>query len=265
MPTETPLAEVIEPTEAIDTQPTDLLPTIEVLPTETPLAEVIEPTEAIDTQPTDLLPTIEVLPTETPLADGTEPTATAESAEITPTVEVSPTLTEAEATAAAELTLTPAEDVTPTETLEATGAVSGAVFNALGSPMPIELRLLQVETDDLLATTTDETGAFSFEDLAPGDYVLEAGAEGYISKQMSFTLADGEALELPQTQLSGGDLDNNNKIDLDDLVLIAANYDGPALVAEADVNNDDWIDISDMAIVGSQFGVVGPLPWSTDS
>lgn len=113
----------------------------------------------------------------------------------------------------------------------------------------------------IISQAADEGGVFQFEVMEPGEYRLVASAPGSLSRQMVFTLAAGQQLDLPLTRLSAGDLNQDSRIDLNDIMLVAANYNGPALLAAADLNGDSWIDIRDLTIIGTKFGAIGPLPW----
>ncbi len=154
----------------------------------------------------------------------------------------------------------PAAESTET-VLAPTAMIFGQVQQRQGQTVSAQL-LLTSSTGEVLDLPVGEQGDFQIEGLVAGDYTLEAVAPGFLSRQMQFTLLDGETLELPLTILNAGDLNADNRVDLDDIVLMAANYDGPAVMVEADLNGDEWIDISDLTIIGAQFGTEGPLPWS---
>jgi hypothetical protein len=122
---------------------------------------------------------------------------------------------------------------------------------------------LTLPTGQIVSQAADEQGLFQFEVMEQGEYHLVASAPGSLSSQLSFNLDAGQQVELPLTHLSPGDVNQDSHIDLSDIVLVAANYDGPALVAQADLNGDSWIDISDLTIIGAKFGLSGPLPWDS--
>jgi hypothetical protein len=149
-----------------------------------------------------------------------------------------------------------------TEELVTTGTlIRGSASSAIGQLQGITLALMQPD-GTLLEMVTDEQGGFMFEGLLPGDYTLSAVMPGALSSRATFTLAEGQQLELPPTVLMIGDLNQDNQIDLNDVVLLAANYNYPSEAVGIDLNGDSWIDISDLAILGAQFGAVGPLPWT---
>lgn len=104
--------------------------------------------------------------------------------------------------------------------------------------------------------------AFTLPDLAAGEYVLEAHAEGFLSRRVRFNLAAGDSHVLPAVRLRAGDVNADNVIDLKDITLLAANFNGPAPYPILDLNGDGWIDIQDLSLVGAQYGLVGPLDWT---
>lgn len=149
----------------------------------------------------------------------------------------------------------------PTATTLATGQVAGVVaFEHLQQHAGIRLTLQQPD-----GTTTnivsDDQGRFAFPNLLPGSYALQASAHGFLTIRVDFTLADGQQINVPAGLLQRGDTNEDNVVDLRDVALIAANFNGPAIVTETDLNGDGWIDISDLSLAGSLFGTSGPLTW----
>jgi Carboxypeptidase regulatory-like domain len=110
-------------------------------------------------------------------------------------------------------------------------------------------------------TTTDSAGNFTFANLTPGTYRIDATAGGYLSSQIMITLTQGQNVVLPSAMLVGGDTNLDNKIDLTDAALIAANFDGASIVAAADLNHDGLVDIRDLTTIGAYFGLSGPTQW----
>jgi hypothetical protein len=109
--------------------------------------------------------------------------------------------------------------------------------------------------------TAASDGSFTFTNLQPGIYRLEASADGFLTSQIEFTLADGQTLALPPAVLHAGDTNRDNVIDVRDAVLIAANFGGPAVDPETDLNRDGVIDIRDLTLLGAVFGQAGPSEW----
>ena len=153
-------------------------------------------------------------------------------------------------------TVTPTLEISPEP-----GVLPSVILGQVDSPIAVNMILL-LPSGETMNQMVDEQGFYNFEVFESGDYRLEAVAPGYLSREKSFTLSVGEALELPLTLLDSRDPNQDNRIDLDDIVLVAANFDGPALVVEADVNDDAWIDISDLTIIASRLGLTGPLSWN---
>ncbi len=139
--------------------------------------------------------------------------------------------------------------------------VTGYVTVPLHADFSGVVVMLTLPDGQVMQTITDGTGSFTFSNLAPGGYRLDAGISGYLSSQAVFNLAAGQTLVLPSSTLVGGDTNLDNRIDLTDATLIAANFDGAVTVAGADVNRDGIVDIRDLTAIGAYFGQVGPTPW----
>ncbi|NWG15186.1 MAG: carboxypeptidase regulatory-like domain-containing protein, partial [Chloroflexi bacterium] len=141
------------------------------------------------------------------------------------------------------------------------GRISGSVRRAeLPDSSGISLVLTRPDGTTLNIPTGAE-GLFNFAGMAPGIYSLEARADGFLSSRADFTLEAGQDLTLPPVVLLAGDTNGDNIVDLTDAVMLAASFNAPPPVPEADLNRDGWIDIRDLAILGSAFGLAGPLAW----
>ncbi|MBI5670808.1 MAG: carboxypeptidase regulatory-like domain-containing protein [Chloroflexi bacterium] len=140
------------------------------------------------------------------------------------------------------------------------GRISGSVRHADAEATGTALVLTRPDGTTLnLPASAD--GSFAFSNMEPGAYSLLASATGYLSGQASFVLEAGQDLVLPTVTLLPGDTNGDNRIDLTDAVLLAANFDAPPPVPAADLNRDGWIDVRDLALLGNAFGLSGPLPW----
>ncbi len=147
-------------------------------------------------------------------------------------------------------------------TLALTTQVAGQIaapFRADASGIAV---MLTMPDGSGVQTTTDSAGNFVFANLISGAYHVDAGAVGYLSSQTAFTLTQGQTLVLPSVMLVGGDTNQDNKIDLTDAALIAANFDSTSIVAGADLNHDGIVDIRDLTTIGAYFGQSGPTPWN---
>lgn len=147
-------------------------------------------------------------------------------------------------------------------TLELATQVTGQVGVPLRADAAGITIMLTLSDGSGLQTMTDSAGHFSFANLAPGAYRVDAGVVGYLSSQTTFTLTQGQTLVLPSVMLIGGDTNQDNKIDLTDAALIAANFDSSSVVANADLNHDGIVDIRDLTTIGAYFGKSGPTPWN---
>jgi hypothetical protein len=263
--------EVVAPTEVIPPTEAVIVPeqTEAVVPTEVILPEQTE--EVVPTE--DIAPTVDpnIMPTLPPVSGGQSvPTVGPENpleatATLMPTLEITATV-DMQPTIDLLASATPGE-ILPTEVLpEATeelvntgGLVRGSVSSTFGQGIAL---ILTQPDGSTLETVTDEQGGFTFEGLLPGDYKLNATSLGALSNEAIFTLTEGQHFELPPTVLAVGDLNQDNQIDMNDVVLLAANYNYPSDTVGVDLNGDAWIDVSDLAIIGAQFGAVGPRPWS---
>ncbi len=121
--------------------------------------------------------------------------------------------------------------------------------------------VLTLPDGSTVQSLTTAAGEFVFPNLQPGAYYVEARHDGFLARSLDFTLAEGQAFNLPASFLVAGDTDLNEIVDLSDAALIASNFDGPAAVPVADLNRDGWIDVRDLALVGADFGLSGPIPW----
>ncbi len=276
----------VQPTATVDIPtPTDVVvPTIVVQPTDNPAPAqpVVQPTVVVPTevvqpvvvatdvvQPTALVDAqSQALPTVAPVIPST-PVPT-DAVVVTPIIEQPNTPLG---------TLPPPSNISPTAenpvvipTLEIPAVQPAAaavmqVTGQIGAPLKADFSGIAVTLilpdGKALQTITDGAGRFTFANLAPGSYRVAAGAAGYLSSQTSFTLTQGQNLVLPPATLVGGDTNLDNKIDLTDAALIAANFDSKSIVAGADLNHDGVVDIRDLTAIGAYFGLTGPTQWKS--
>ena len=113
-------------------------------------------------------------------------------------------------------------------------------------------------------TTTAPDGSFAL--TAPtGHQVVEASFPGYLPSQTTVMVGlNAQAKVAMATTLLGGDTDNNRRIDLFDLIIIAVNYGtAPPGDVRADINGNGRVDLADLAMVGSNFGAEGVQFWGS--
>lgn len=277
LPTDVPVQPVVPPTEVVAAPvvvPTDVVQPVEP----TAVVQPVDPTAIVDQQqvPTAVVdaqtqgqPEIATLIPVSPVAGGASGGVV-----VTPIIEqpgtplgtlpppsnVSPTAESPVVIPAIVLpTIQPTTQILPTVPvlMQVTGQV-GAPLRADYSGIVVTLTL---PNGSVIQTITDGAGNFMFANLMPGTYRLDAGASGYLSSQTTFTLAQGQNVVIPSAMLVGGDTNLDNKIDLTDAALIAANFDTASVVAGADLNHDGIVDIRDLTTIGAYFGLSGPTQW----
>jgi hypothetical protein len=109
---------------------------------------------------------------------------------------------------------------------------------------------------------TDVHGQFAITvSYGEGFYTVFASREGYLSAESDkpIKLTVGKVVDLGEVVLYGGDVNNDNSIDIRDVSYIAwhfSEYD-----PLADVNDDGRVDILDLSLAAGNFGRKGPTAW----
>ncbi len=191
-----------------------------------------------------------------PTATPTLPPPPTSTATATATRTATPTPT---ATATATSTATPMPTITPTPTSAAPKPVAGVVqLEGRASHEGTQVNI----GDESVYTQPD--GSFSFM-LPPGSYTISADHSLYLDGQTTIAVDGSPAVTVPPVTLLAGDANGDNKIDLMDLVLVAAAYDRsvPPADVRADLNEDKYIDLLDLVLLGMNYGKAGAQPWVT--
>jgi len=141
--------------------------------------------------------------------------------------------------------------------------ITGQVLAPLRADSSGIVIILTLPDGTALQTTTDSSGSFSFPNLQPGTYRVDAGTAGFLTAQATLNLSEGQVLTLSPATLVAGDTNFDNIIDLTDAALIAANFDTQSNLAGADLNRDGVIDILDLTAIGAFFGLSGPVNWQS--
>jgi hypothetical protein len=117
------------------------------------------------------------------------------------------------------------------------------------------------------SATTDASGNFTLENLAPDTYEVYARMYGYLDSLKGSgvqVVAGVECTDIGATKLLGGDVapqpEPNNAVDINDIAYIAFRFLGADM--SADVNGDDVVNILDLTMAAANFGRFGPTFWS---
>jgi len=113
---------------------------------------------------------------------------------------------------------------------------------------------------------TNREGGFRFCGIPAGKHPIRSRATCYLEAELSHAWAAGGAtVALPYTALRGGDINNDARVDLFDLVRVGADYRSePPNDPEADCNADGRVDLFDLVMVSANYGLHGPTAWGDD-
>ena len=222
---------------------------VEVVNARFSVSEPVPPTAPIEeptAEPTEE-PIIVPEPTEEPTAEPTEEPI------ITPEPTEEPT---------AEPTEEPIITPEPTEEPILVGTISGgAGYQNRAEEGGITVQLVNESGEVVAEGLTGADGGYRFDAIPAGSYTLLLSAPRHLSAQVALTLAEGEALNLTQIILPGGDTDGDGVINLLDAALVGANLGQivPPAPDTVDITGDNQVSIRDLAIIGGNFGMEGPL------
>jgi hypothetical protein len=142
-----------------------------------------------------------------------------------------------------------------------TGNISGnAILERRASRAGVSMCL------DSICMTTAANGNYQFMDLAGGEYLATATHPSYLRSQMVVQFSRNDQ-RLPDLTLLGGDINQDDVIELADAILIGHAWDStpasPNWDARADVTADDQVNMLDMVAVQYNWNIVAPSPWGT--
>lgn len=116
--------------------------------------------------------------------------------------------------------------------------------------------------DDPAPVTTDAWGRYAF--AATDDhYPVTAEMARYLDAAAEVEVTGGAAV-LATVELLGGDVNDDDVIDITDITAISGLLFGSAVDAAttaADINYDGWVDILDLALAAGNYGLRG-TPWA---
>ncbi|MBN2392979.1 MAG: DUF2341 domain-containing protein [Anaerolineae bacterium] len=115
-------------------------------------------------------------------------------------------------------------------------------------------------------TRTDVTGSdgqFVLDALRAGSYDIEADADRYLPNCTMVAVNAGDEAPLAATMLLGGDVNDDDVINIGDATLIGNNFGQtvPPADARADVNADNLVNVQDLAILGGNYELAGCQGW----
>jgi len=118
----------------------------------------------------------------------------------------------------------------------------------------------KVTVGDWPPVTTVFDGSYTVPNVPIGQYSIKAVRPGYLSAEGYVTItAAGETKTLPPVTMIAGDLNQDGRIDLFDLVLMTAAFAAQGVVEpHADLTGDGRVDLFDMTLVGNNLGQTGP-------
>ncbi len=157
-----------------------------------------------------------------------------------------------------------------TQTVSFTGAdVTVLPFGTISGAATYQGRLAHagiVVTATGIVTSTDTTdgdGNFTLGQLKAYTYTVEADAASYLPSCITTTVASGETVTLTATTLLGGDLNDDDTINIGDATLLTANFGllVPPADARADINVDDIVNVQDLAILSGNYEISGCQGW----
>jgi len=122
----------------------------------------------------------------------------------------------------------------------------------------LHTEIMVMDQDSTYVTYTDSSGNFSLS-LPSGTYTVYAKTLGYISRKLGdVTMTPGGSVTLPDAMLLAGDANGDDEINLQDLAVLAQQYDSTG-TQSSDYNNDQIVDLFDLVLLAKNFNKVGDL------
>jgi hypothetical protein len=120
-----------------------------------------------------------------------------------------------------------------------------------------------VTLDGMPAAVTNSWGKFEICGVKGSKHTLTTTSACYLKAMASqVNMPPGERVELPYLTLPGGDVNNDNSVNLFDLVRVGAAYrSSPPSDPEADCTKDNAVNLFDLVLVGNNYGKSGPVSW----
>lgn len=110
---------------------------------------------------------------------------------------------------------------------------------------------------------SDASGHFEICGARPGSHAIGGRGKCYLrSDTPPLAVQAGQRVDVSSTSLYGGDVNDDNHVNLFDLVRVGSDYrSAPPNDPDADCNQDGRVDLFDLVLVGSNYRMDGPVPW----
>ncbi len=115
--------------------------------------------------------------------------------------------------------------------------------------------------DGLPLERTAPSGAFQLCGLPPGVRVVSAFREGWLRVEARPALGAGSTAELPTAVLPAGDHNGDGRIDVVDLVRVAARFGRAPVDRLADLDGDGRVGKADLLLVAAWLDYIAPRSW----
>jgi hypothetical protein len=153
----------------------------------------------------------------------------------------------------------------PSITVGAAGVIKGYVWRqgTQTDHAGTEVVAMTINRGQAGSTVTDADGSFSLEVPVGSTYTINAWYPGYLHLQKNDVYIVGAEVSIGPAQLVGGDVKNDNCINILDAVLIINRFGETGLSPEeaVDINDDGKVDILDLTITAGNFTRCGPTTW----
>ena len=140
--------------------------------------------------------------------------------------------------------------------------ISGGGLNGLARLEAVkDYSGVKIQVNDRVVISETQ-GNFILDDLSDGDYSLLFTREGYLKKRLKQVhVTDGGVVNLDPVTLVAGDITGDNKISLDDLLVLANSFRTEAGETfwnqKADIDHSQTVDIFDLTYLARNYGQVG--------
>ena len=135
-------------------------------------------------------------------------------------------------------------------------SVSGKLTTFGSTEDMITLRLLKDGAEYLMMTADGDVTAYSFDFVAPGEYILEISKKNHVTREYKITVTDGSVTQDVKIHLVG-DVTGDGKVNVGDTARVYSHVRKTAVITDeyllkvADVSGDGKINVGDTAKIYS--------------